>query len=94
MGLEGILGAKFAGSFSDCDMVSVLSKRSQNNQDILSSCRLSIRACFWFRVIRIFFLEGLPVGVLIPSSDASSMSEDLRLRVDAAILAMIVKAVG
>lgn len=71
------------------------SKRSRNNQDILSSCRLSIKACFWFRVIRIFFLEGLPVGVLIPSLEyASSMSEDLRLRVDAAILAMIVQAVG
>ena len=70
------------------------STRSRNDQDILSSCRLSTRACFWFRVIRIFFLEGLPVGVLIPSLDASSISEDLRLRVDAAILAMIVKAVG
>lgn len=46
-------------------------------------------------MIRIFFLEGLPVGVLIPSLEyASSMSEDLRLRVDAAILAMIVQAVG
>lgn len=59
---------------------------------VLSSCRLSIRACFCLRVNRIFFLDGLPVGVCIPSLGyASSVSEDLRFSVEEA---MKIRAVG
>lgn len=43
----------------------------------LSSCRLSINACFWFRV-RHIFLTGLPVGV---ASAADRKSGDLRFKV-------------
>lgn len=84
MGLEGILGAKFAGSFGDFWIVSAEQNIVTSRVlDVLSSCRLSIRACFCLRVSRIFFLEGLSVGVCIPSLGyASPISEDLRLSVE------------
>ena len=80
--LERILSAKFAGSFGDCGCQCQLLGRPATGHtgiNILSSCRLSTRACFWFRVIRIFFLEGLPVGVFMPSSSYASRASDLRL---------------
>lgn len=61
-------------------MVSVNSA-DQDIKSILSSCRLSIRDCFWLRVIRIRFLGGV-VFVGVASSIlgyASSISPDFRL---------------
>lgn len=74
--LQGILRSKLASSFRDC-----ISIRSYNitrflDSDALSSCKLSINACFWPCVKR-NFLAGGPLGV---ASGAVINSGDLRFK--------------
>lgn len=80
-GLLGVLGSEFARAFGDCwvlelfrCLVGVL--QSGRLMNLLSSCRLSIRACFCTCVMRIVFLGGLVVGV----RDGLSMFVSIMLR--------------
>lgn len=88
--LERILCAKFTSPLSDYAMVNFSNQGIVRTGDILSSCRLSISACFWFRVTRALFLGGLPVGVLASSTGYAS-SRDFRLDVSEAIMVELVQ---
>lgn len=59
-----------------------LALNQQDNRNILSNCKLSIKACFWLLVIR-SFLGGLPVGVVTPYASSSA---DLRFPVTGGIV--------
>lgn len=75
--LKSVLGSKLASSFSDCMVISDYKLRAMSQYHPLSSCRLSINACFWPCVKRIF-LAGGPLGV---ASGALINSGDFRFKV-------------
>lgn len=74
MRLKSILSTKLASSVGDCKQVSKFEHHG-GICNALSSCKLSINACFWLCVMRIFFI-GRPVGVV--TSSAPVISGDLR----------------
>jgi hypothetical protein len=45
--MQSILRAQLSCSFGDCETRQIASILGRNCADILSSCRLSTRACFW-----------------------------------------------
>ena len=76
--LQSILRPKFPGPLSNCILISNYIATQRPRFHALSSCKLSINACFWLLVKRSFLAGEGPRGV---ASGALRNSGDLRLRV-------------